>query len=115
MAFREIGIPGKATSSSGRPTTTVVLVNQTDGAGGYQPMTLAGLGTFLVGADEPLRWRLVAEFLEEYRWESPGTRWALLATEPAGTGDERWDVFLAAVAEHLAPVRQARVRQLGRT
>ncbi|HEV2088853.1 MAG TPA: hypothetical protein VGR21_11120, partial [Cryptosporangiaceae bacterium] len=27
---------------------------------------------------------------------------ALLAAEPAGTGDERWDVFLAALAEHLA-------------
>jgi hypothetical protein len=26
----------------------------------------------------------------------------LLADEPAGTGDERWDVFLGALAEHLA-------------
>jgi hypothetical protein len=29
-------------------------------------------------------------------------RATLLAAEPAGTGDERWDVFLAALAEHLA-------------
>jgi len=60
---------------------------------------LAGL---LVGADETRRWRLVAEFLEEYRWESADSRLALLQSEPLGTGDDRWDVFLAALAEHLA-------------
>jgi len=43
-----------------------------------------------------------SEFLEEYRWEPSPSRLALLAEEPAGTGDERWDVFLAALAEHLA-------------
>jgi hypothetical protein len=56
----------------------------------------------MAGADDVLRWRLVAEFLEEYRWERPGTRIELLAEEPRGTGDERWDVFLAALAEYLA-------------
>lgn len=45
---------------------------------------------------------MVAEFLEEYRWEPEGERFALLKDEPAGTGDQRWDVFLAALAEHLA-------------
>jgi hypothetical protein len=65
-------------------------------------MTLARLGSLLAGADESLRWRLVAEFLEEYRWEPLDARPALLAAEPAGTGDERWDVFLAALAEHVA-------------
>jgi hypothetical protein len=60
------------------------------------------LGRLLAGGEESLRWRLIAEFLEEYRWESPGTRLALLAEEPDGTGDERWDVFLAALAEHLS-------------
>jgi hypothetical protein len=49
----------------------------------------------------------VAEFLEEYRWEPPAVRLALLEREPPGTGDERWDVFLAALAEHLA-ARDAR-------
>ena len=68
----------------------------------YRPLTLARLGSLLAGADESLRWRLVAEFLEEYRWEPPDTRSALLEAEPAGTGDERWDVFLAALAEHVA-------------
>jgi hypothetical protein len=53
-------------------------------------------------ADESRRWRLLAEFLEEYRWESVDTRLALLEAEPQATGDERWDVFLAALAEHLA-------------
>jgi hypothetical protein len=68
----------------------------------YEPMTLARLAPLLDGADETLRWRLVAEFLEEYRWEPGDVRPRLLADEPAGTGDEHWDVFLAALAEHLA-------------
>jgi len=68
----------------------------------YQPLTLVGLGDLLAGRGGSDRWRLVAEFLEEYRWEPPVARFALLAEEPGGTGDERWDVFLAALAEHLA-------------
>lgn len=55
----------------------------------------------LSGADESRGWRLVAEFLEEYRWELAPARLALLDEEPAGTGDKHWDVFLAALAEHL--------------
>jgi len=65
-------------------------------------LSIARLASLLAGADESLRWRLVTEFLEEYRWEPPDGRVGLLADEPAGTGDERWDVFLAALAEHLA-------------
>jgi hypothetical protein len=68
----------------------------------YQPLTVARLGGLLTDAEESLRWRLIAEFLEEYRWEPAATRLGLLAEEPSGTGDERWDVFLAALAEHLA-------------
>lgn len=69
----------------------------------YQPMTIAALAGYLseVDADRD-RWRLVAEFLEEYRHEPADVRSTLLASEPAGTGDEHWDVFLAALAEHLA-------------
>ena len=69
---------------------------------GYQPLTLAALAELLADVDDVMRWRLVAEFLEEYRWEQPGTRVEMLAEEPPGTGDQRWDVFLAALAEHLA-------------
>src|SRR5262249_8640346 len=68
----------------------------------YQPLTLARLALLLAGTGEPQRWRLVAEFLEEYRWEPTGTRLALLAQEPTSVGSEHWDVFLAALAEHLA-------------
>src|ERR1019366_10711674 len=53
------------------------------------------------GGGSVRRWRLAAEFLEGYRWEPPGTRSALLDSEPPGTADERWDVFLTALAEHL--------------
>jgi len=69
----------------------------------YAPMTLKDLSGHLGRAeDDQLRWRLVAEFLEEYRWEESPGRLRLLAEEPPTTGDERWDTFLAALAEHLA-------------
>jgi len=69
----------------------------------YRAMSLADLAGHLARADDDAhRWRLVAEFLEEYRHEVAAARALLLAAEPAGTGDERWDVFLAALAEHLA-------------
>jgi hypothetical protein len=69
----------------------------------YRPMTLVELAGHLAGeSTDGARWRLIAEFLEEYRHESAETRAALLAAEPGPTSDERWDVFLAALAEHLA-------------
>jgi hypothetical protein len=68
----------------------------------YQPLTLARLSALLVDSDESRRWRLVAEFLEEYGWEPPDSRYDMLVAPPPSTGDERWDVFLAALAEHLA-------------
>lgn len=73
-----------------------------DSRAAYQALSLARLGSLLTGAEEPLRWRLIAEFLEEYRWEPAATRDGLLMVEPARTTDERWDVFLAALAEHLS-------------
>jgi hypothetical protein len=68
----------------------------------HEPMTVGRLGSLLVGADEQRWWRLVAEFLEEYRWEPVETRAVLLEREPETTDDEHWDVFLAALTEHLA-------------
>jgi hypothetical protein len=66
-------------------------------------MTLAQLASRLTGtADDKLRWKLVWEFLEEYRWEPPEAQLSLLEDEPAPIGDERWDALLAALAEHLA-------------
>lgn len=36
----------------------------------YRPMTVAGLAAHLSRAtDDRIRWKLVWEFLEEYRWE----------------------------------------------
>jgi hypothetical protein len=65
-------------------------------------MQIADLAGFMVGRSDQERWRLVAEFLEEYRHENPVKQLTLLTKYPAGTGDEKWDVFLAALAEHLA-------------
>lgn len=69
----------------------------------YRPMTLGDLAGHLGAADDDgHRWRLIAEFLEEYRHEPTAERAELLADEPPSTGDDRWDVFLAGLAEHLA-------------
>jgi hypothetical protein len=68
----------------------------------YRPLTIAALAELLRDKDDRDRWRLVAEFLEEYRWELVEQRQVLLEREPGATGDERWDVFLAALSEHLA-------------
>lgn len=65
-------------------------------------MTIARLGELLATCAERERWLMISEFLEEHRHEPRETRLALLDEEPATTGDERWDVFLAALAEHLA-------------
>jgi hypothetical protein len=70
---------------------------------GYHPMSLAELGGRLARtADSKVRWKLVWEFLEEYRWEPSGVQPSLLREEPSPVGDERWDALLAALAEHLA-------------
>jgi hypothetical protein len=77
------------------------MTDQT-GRAPYEPLSVASLASFMAGADDAGRWRLIAEFLEDYRWEPSGSRSALLNAEPADTGDERWNVFLGALAEHLA-------------
>jgi hypothetical protein len=69
---------------------------------GYQPMTIARLGELLAACAEDERWLMIAEFLEEHRHEPRERRLELLQAEPPPTGDEHWDVFLAALAEHLA-------------
>jgi hypothetical protein len=68
----------------------------------YQPMTIADLaGHVHAATDDQTRWRLVWEFLEEYRWEPPEAQVGLLEAEPRPVGDERWDALFAALAEHL--------------
>jgi hypothetical protein len=70
---------------------------------GYRPMTVADLaGRLARTAEVKVRWKLVWEFLEEYRWEAADVQPALLLDVPPQVGDERWDVLLAALAEHLA-------------
>jgi hypothetical protein len=69
----------------------------------YEALTLADLARYLREADnDGTRWRLIWEFHEEYRWEPQEDRQHLLQDEPPPTGDRRWDVLLAALAEHLA-------------
>jgi hypothetical protein len=66
-------------------------------------MSLANLAGHLARAvDTKTRWKLVWEFLEEYRWEPDDLQPSLLRDEPPPVGDERWDALLAALAEHLA-------------
>jgi hypothetical protein len=69
----------------------------------YQPMTLADLAGFVAAEqDFDTQWRLVVEFLKEYHHEPAGARRRLLEDTPGPTGDERWDVLFAGLAEHLA-------------
>jgi hypothetical protein len=69
----------------------------------YQPMSLAELACFIAAEpDFDTRWRLVVEFLKEYHREPAGMRQRLLSDVPESTGDERWDVLFAGLAEHLA-------------
>jgi hypothetical protein len=69
----------------------------------YRPMTLADLaGRLARTADDKVRWKLVWEFLEEYRWEPSEVQPSLLLDVPELVGDERWDALLGALAEHLA-------------
>ena len=68
----------------------------------YRAASLSVLGEWLAEARDDERWRLIAEFLEEYRHEPERERLALLRLEPPSTGDERWDAFLAGLAEYLA-------------
>jgi hypothetical protein len=73
-----------------------------NGVTSYEPMSLVALARHLAATvDERLRWKLVWEFLEEYRWESADKQVGLLQEEPEPVGDERWDALLAALAEHL--------------
>jgi hypothetical protein len=66
-------------------------------------MTLVQLAIRLADtADDKLRWKLVWEFLEEYRWEPAEAQPSLVEDEPTPIGNERWDALLAALAEHLA-------------
>ncbi len=66
-------------------------------------MSLAELALFIAAEpDFDTRWRLVVEFLKEYHRELAGARQRLLADAPEPTGDERWDVLFAGLAEHLA-------------
>ena len=88
---------------------------------GYRPMTVADLAARVSQADDDgVRWKLVWEFMEEYRWEADDAQPSLLEEEPPSTGDERWDALLAALAEHLAakhdlaPPDWAELRVLGR-
>jgi hypothetical protein len=52
------------------------------GVPAYRPATLTDLAGWLADAAEGERWRLVVEFLKEYRHELTADRWRLLADEP---------------------------------
>lgn len=68
----------------------------------YQPMTLADLARHLSATDsDKTRWKLVWEFLEEYRWEPANTQLRLVQQEPVSVDVDRWDALLAALAEYL--------------
>lgn len=69
---------------------------------GHQAARLVDVANWLIRApDEPSRRRLVLEFLEGWQWEPPAERTSLVLDEPPPTGDSRYDVLLAGLAEWL--------------
>jgi hypothetical protein len=72
----------------------------------YRPMTLTRLADHLTAAEsDKVRWKLVWEFLEEYRWEPADIQPTLIQAEPISVQDDRWDALLAALAEYLTAQR----------
>ena len=68
----------------------------------HQAARLVDVADWLIRtSDEPSRRRLVLEFLEGWQWEPPARRSRLVADEPPPTGDVRYDVLLAGLAEWL--------------
>jgi hypothetical protein len=79
-------------------------------------MTLADLARLIGSTTETkIKWKLVWEFLEEYRWEPPSVQVQLVLDEPPPTGEERWDVLLAALAQHLLVQHGPRPSPMDRT
>ena len=67
----------------------------------YSPLKLTDLAVLMRGADPSTKWRLVAEFLENYRWEPISSRYELVADEPPLIHDIQWDTFLGGLAEFV--------------
>jgi hypothetical protein len=79
---------------------------------GYRPMTLADLaGRLARTPDVKVRWKLVWEFLEEYRWESTSVQPSLLSDKPAPIGDDRWDTLGSASTGSTCPRATWRLRE----
>ena len=103
--------PTIAAIETGRRQPTVALLGRVLAAAdrhlmlsaNYRPMTLAELARHVAGADEEsTRFRLVLEFLDEYRAEPESSRDQLVVERPSWTGSAQWDAMLGALAEHCA-------------
>lgn len=68
----------------------------------YVPMTIAELAEEIAGVVDAVPWRLIREFLVEFTHEEAWSQAGLLRNTPRSTGSQRWDAFVAALAEHLA-------------
>lgn len=65
-------------------------------------MPLAELAIHLVDTDDRVRWWYIARCIGNYWREPVDVRGELLTGRPPLTGDPRWDVFVAALADLLA-------------
>jgi hypothetical protein len=67
------------------------------------PMGLTELAPRIAAqADEDIRWRLLLGFLDEFAHTDSALQAASITDEPTTTNDRKWDVMMAAVAEHVA-------------
>ncbi|BAS28134.1 type 1 periplasmic-binding domain-containing protein [Limnochorda pilosa] len=67
---------------------------------GYQPLTIRRIADRIRTGEEP--WISIREFLDDFYASDDERRASLIAARPEYVGDQRFDAYLAALAEHLA-------------
>lgn len=100
LHWRVRGVAAVHTTCTAAAGTTVVGVTMK--RTGASAARLIDIAEWLTKArDEKTRRRLVLEFLEGWQWEPAAARHYLVVDEPPLTGDQRYDVLLAGLAEWL--------------
>lgn len=66
----------------------------------YRPLTIQRVAMRIRTGEDP--WLCIREFLDDFYAAGDDGRAALISNRPEPVGDRRFDVYLAALAEHLA-------------
>lgn len=77
----------------------------------YRPLTIQRVAMRIRTGEDT--WLCIREFLDDFYAAGDDERAALLSDPPEPVGDRRFDVYLAALAEHLAVQSPASFRRRG--